>query len=66
MGMPFMKRNWASDADRITKVFAGIKDLELPVWLISYLEGTRYTVAKAEEVSKFPTYLLSYSHRRGR
>ncbi|TPX49201.1 1-acylglycerol-3-phosphate O-acyltransferase [Synchytrium endobioticum] len=53
MGMPFMKRNWASDASRIEKVFSTIKDLKLPVWLISYLEGTRYTEAKAAESKAF-------------
>ncbi|TPX38133.1 1-acylglycerol-3-phosphate O-acyltransferase [Synchytrium microbalum] len=53
MGMPFMARNWLSDSKTIAKVFANIKDLELPVWLISYLEGTRFTAEKVPESHAF-------------
>jgi len=42
----FLKRNWNRDADTIRRVFSRIADNKLPVWLVSFPEGTRATPAK--------------------
>ncbi len=37
----FLKRNWMKDANTIKRVFSRINDNKLPVWLVSFPEGTR-------------------------
>ncbi|ORX84119.1 acyltransferase-domain-containing protein [Anaeromyces robustus] len=46
MGQIFVKRNWTSDKKKIDKAFNGIKKDKEPVWIITYLEGTRFTREK--------------------
>jgi len=46
MGQIFVKRNWTSDKKKIDKAFDGIKKDKEPVWIITYLEGTRLTKEK--------------------
>ncbi|KAJ1551000.1 hypothetical protein HK096_003742 [Nowakowskiella sp. JEL0078] len=53
MGMIFIKRNWNNDKKNIDKTFNNIKSTRLPVWIISYLEGTRQTPEKLEESQAF-------------
>ncbi|KAJ1565253.1 hypothetical protein HK096_003786 [Nowakowskiella sp. JEL0078] len=53
MGMIFIKRNWNSDRKNIDKTFDKIKSTRLPVWIISYLEGTRQTPEKLQESQTF-------------
>jgi 1-acyl-sn-glycerol-3-phosphate acyltransferase len=45
----FLKRDWARDATTIKRVFSRIADNRLPVWLVSFPEGTRSTPAKLRE-----------------
>jgi 1-acyl-sn-glycerol-3-phosphate acyltransferase len=42
----FVKRNWLSDQESITKTFSNIKKFNVPIWLVSFLEGTRLTPTK--------------------
>ena len=44
----FIKRNWTDDKDKINDVFAKIIKYKIPVWVVSFLEGTRFTPAKRD------------------
>lgn len=45
----FVKRDWAKDRDSIRRTFAKLRDNGIPVWLISFSEGTRITPEKLEK-----------------
>jgi 1-acyl-sn-glycerol-3-phosphate acyltransferase len=45
----FLKRNWAEDKESIDATFARIMRDRVPLWLMSFPEGTRFTPAKAEK-----------------
>ncbi len=49
----FLKRNWADDERNITKTFSRIVDNKLPVWLVSFPEGTRITPQKLASAQAF-------------
>ncbi|KAG4094220.1 acyltransferase-domain-containing protein [Neocallimastix lanati (nom. inval.)] len=53
MGQIFVKRNWTSDKKMIDKAFNGIKEDKEPVWIITYLEGTRLTQEKLIQSHEF-------------
>ncbi|KAG9062396.1 hypothetical protein KI688_005311 [Linnemannia hyalina] len=53
MGMLFINRNWAQDQIKINKMFARILDIEAPVWVASFLEGSRLTPSKLAASQKF-------------
>lgn len=53
MGMIFISRDFSTDAAKITKSFDSLISLKVPVWLISYLEGTRISDTKIEESQAF-------------
>jgi 1-acyl-sn-glycerol-3-phosphate acyltransferase len=38
---PFIKRNWTADKDYIHSVFRNLLDYDVPVWLMTFAEGTR-------------------------
>jgi 1-acyl-sn-glycerol-3-phosphate acyltransferase len=42
----FVKRTWTDDQESIRQTFARIVDNDVPVWLISFSEGTRITPEK--------------------
>jgi 1-acyl-sn-glycerol-3-phosphate acyltransferase len=42
----FVKRDWAKDRDSVRRTFAKLRDKKIPVWLISFSEGTRITPPK--------------------
>ncbi|MFV2071682.1 MAG: lysophospholipid acyltransferase family protein [Thermoanaerobaculales bacterium] len=44
----FIDRDWAADHDRIRRTFAKLVDNRVPVWLVSFVEGTRATRTKLE------------------
>jgi len=44
----FIKRNWTADKDKIRGTFHRIVSDRVPVWIVSFAEGTRFTPAKAE------------------
>ncbi len=49
----FVKRNWVSDQSKITSMFSKFRKEEIPLWLISFVEGTRITRSKLERSQKF-------------
>jgi 1-acyl-sn-glycerol-3-phosphate acyltransferase len=55
----FVKRDWLRDQEKIDKVFERVLRDREPMWLISFLEGTRIT---AEKLKKSQTF----SKERGR
>jgi 1-acyl-sn-glycerol-3-phosphate acyltransferase len=44
----FIDRDWASDREHIRETFAGLVDGKVPVFLVSFVEGTRLTLPKLE------------------
>lgn len=53
MGMLFINRNWQQDQIKINKMFARILDIQAPVWVASFLEGSRLTPSKLAASQKF-------------
>lgn len=53
MGMLFINRNWQQDQVKINKMFAQILDIQAPVWVASFLEGSRLTASKLAASQKF-------------
>ena len=52
---PFVKRDWEKDREYVTRIFAKFLRYRIPVWLISFAEGTRITetkVAKSQEFAR--------------
>ena len=43
---PFLKRDWSADRDKIDATFATLVNERIPMWLVSFVEGTRATEAK--------------------
>lgn len=44
----FIKRAWTADKDKIRATFRRIVSDRVPIWIVSFAEGTRLTPAKAE------------------
>jgi 1-acyl-sn-glycerol-3-phosphate acyltransferase len=42
----FIKRDWTADRRLIARVFSGIVSGRVPLWIVSFLEGTRVTPGK--------------------
>ena len=42
----FVKRNWTADRASVERTFAKVRQDHIPIWLVSFLEGTRMTPAK--------------------
>ena len=51
----FLKRDWMKDQTSIEETFRNLKENKIPVWLISFLEGTRRTPAKLAASQAFAT-----------
>ena len=49
----FVARDWARDAGTIRQTFARINGGKVPIWLISFSEGTRMTPAKLAAAQDF-------------
>jgi len=49
----FVKRNWASDGDHIRRTFQKLVDNRIPVWLVSFVEGTRARIPKINASREF-------------
>jgi 1-acyl-sn-glycerol-3-phosphate acyltransferase len=45
----FVKRSWADDQASIERTFSSLVRGRVPLWLVSFPEGTRLTAAKLEE-----------------
>lgn len=46
LGFPFLRRDWTSDRDLIRRTFETLVDERIPVWMVSFAEGTRSTPDK--------------------
>ena len=46
LNCPFLKRDWSADRERINATFATLVNERIPMWLVSFVEGTRATEAK--------------------
>jgi len=49
----FIKRNWTEDRDYIHKVFENILKYDVPLWLMTFVEGTRVRPAKLERSQEY-------------
>ena len=49
----FIKRDWTDDQDYIRSIFEKILKNLVPVWIVSFVEGTRLTPAKIERSKKY-------------
>ena len=53
LGFVFLSRNWNADAEKINKTFESLRNLNVPFWLISHLEGTRFSPKKVANSQQF-------------
>ena len=51
----FVKRNWQSDYVYIEKIFHKFKRYNIPVWVISFVEGTRMRLHKLQKSQEYAT-----------
>ncbi len=49
----FLKRNWAKDEKSVRETFGRVVKNKLPVWLVSFPEGTRATAPKLERSRRY-------------
>ncbi len=49
----FLKRNWTADRDKIDRTFSKINKYKIPLWLVSFVEGTRVTLPKLKRSQEF-------------
>lgn len=49
MDCVLLKRDWSKDRERINKTFHNLLSHRFPVWIVSYVEGSRYSEAKARK-----------------
>lgn len=49
----FLERDWTSDKAKIRRTFARIVDDRVPIWLVTFAEGTRIRPAKLEGSRRF-------------
>ncbi len=49
----FLKRNWEEDQALVKSTFSKFSQQQIPLWLISFSEGTRLTAEKLELAQKF-------------
>jgi hypothetical protein len=61
--MVLVDRRWTEDEKNIAKVFRHIRRTEQPIWLISYLEGTRKTDKGLMQVRR-PRFFIDLLDRR--
>ncbi len=50
---PFLKRNWESDRGHIGQIFARILADRIPIWMISFVEGTRLRPHKLKRSQEY-------------
>lgn len=53
MGMILLKRNWLQDQKRILGTFAFYTKHKVPLWLVSYSEGSRYSPSKLQDCREY-------------
>jgi len=50
--MVFVKRNWAEDREYVRKLFSTYREDRIPLWLMTFPEGTRFTPEKLDKAHK--------------
>ncbi|KAH3759678.1 1-acyl-sn-glycerol-3-phosphate acyltransferase PLS1 [Pelomyxa schiedti] len=45
----FVSRDWAKDSVQINASLSRLKSYGIPFWVVSYIEGTRFSIEKAEQ-----------------
>jgi 1-acyl-sn-glycerol-3-phosphate acyltransferase len=53
LGCPFLTRDWTADRERIRRTFDTLVREGIPVWLVSFAEGTRSTPDKLRESAEW-------------
>jgi len=48
LSCPFLRRDWTRDRQRVEQTFHTLVAERIPMWLVSFAEGTRVTEAKVE------------------
>jgi lysocardiolipin and lysophospholipid acyltransferase len=46
LACPFVRRDWDRDREAIARTFSTLVDERIPMWLVSFVEGTRLTTEK--------------------
>jgi len=46
MGFIFVSRSWVKDKNKIKAIFADVVRNKTPIWVVTFLEGTRMTKKK--------------------
>lgn len=46
LSCPFLKRNWDRDSERVRRTFESLVNESIPMWLVTFAEGTRATPDK--------------------
>ena len=59
----FIDRDWSSDREKIRKTFARLVDGDVPVYLVSFVEGTRLTLPKLEAARDYARQHEMYEPR---
>jgi 1-acyl-sn-glycerol-3-phosphate acyltransferase len=49
----FLKRNWTKDRSSIESTFHAVKTHRIPIWLVTFLEGTRLTPVKLKKSQEY-------------
>jgi len=49
----FIKRNWTEDRDYVLRVFEKVIRYSVPIWLVSFVEGTRVRPSKLAHSQKY-------------
>ncbi len=49
----FVKRSWSRDKESISRTFSRFADYDIPIWLVSFVEGTRFTNPKLQAARDF-------------
>ncbi len=49
----YIDRDWTADQNSIEKTFSNLVNNSVPVYLVSFVEGTRFTMAKLENARAF-------------
>ncbi len=53
LGCPFLRRDWTSDRELIDRTFNTVIEEGIPVWLVSFVEGTRSTAPKIQASARW-------------
>ncbi len=56
----FVKRNWTSDRNYIQAIFDKFLKYKIPIWIISFVEGTRMRPKKLERNNAYAEKMIWY------